>query len=198
MDQRCETIAGLLGRVVEGETTPDESYRVARHLPECTPCRILLAREQRLAAALDGLAGPDREDPGLLDRVMASLGKRPAPKRNRAEKGFARRGLRLAAFLATLPALQLVSHVASGWHLFESPWTAGSPAFETWTEMLAAAAGSAAAAFAAVGELSFSAPLGLSAATLLAGCATSLALAGGGLATALALLLAAGAPRRVP
>ena len=50
---RCEEIRPLLYRVAEGETDPDEAMRTARHLSDCTSCRILLARERRLARMLE-------------------------------------------------------------------------------------------------------------------------------------------------
>src|SRR4029079_17425550 len=51
----CSECRPLLFRVAEGEADPDEALRVARHLPTCTTCRIVLAREIRLARVLESL-----------------------------------------------------------------------------------------------------------------------------------------------
>jgi hypothetical protein len=198
VDERCESISGALGRVVDGEASPAESFRVARHLPGCTGCRILLARERRLAAALDGLVGPDANDPDLLERVMASLGKRPVPKPVTPGKRLARRGLRLAALLTAIPALEWAAQAAEGWRWTAPAWASASPAAETIAGRLGALAASAAATFAAAGDIGPVPALGISLTGLLAGAASSLAIAGGGLATVLALVLATGVRQRVP
>ena len=49
----CDAFAPLLSGVAEGESSPDEAMRTARHLSYCTACRITLARERRLAAILE-------------------------------------------------------------------------------------------------------------------------------------------------
>ena len=51
----CRSIRPILSRVIDGEVSPEDSLRVARHLPACTACRIVLARERRLARMLEAL-----------------------------------------------------------------------------------------------------------------------------------------------
>jgi predicted anti-sigma-YlaC factor YlaD len=89
----CERIRPLLYRVAECEADPEESMRTARHLSKCTACRIVLAREARLARMLeedlcDSL--PVGED--FVRAVMASLPADPAWRER-----FGRRRARLAA-----------------------------------------------------------------------------------------------------
>lgn len=95
----CERIRPLLYRLSEGELAPEEALRLARHVPDCTACRILLARERHLATVLEqGLE--DRLAPGeeFVSSVMARLPERVPPARQRR-----RRNLRLAV-LAVLGA----------------------------------------------------------------------------------------------
>jgi hypothetical protein len=65
------------------------------HLPDCTACRIQLARERRLARMLE----EDLEDlslgEDLVRSVMATLPDGPPPRPARSER---RRGLKLAVF----------------------------------------------------------------------------------------------------
>ena len=89
----CKQLAPLLSRVAEGEAAPDEAIRAARHLSDCTACRISLARERRLAAMLeDGLEDslPVGED--FVQSVMDKLPAEPP----RATRPSRRRHLRLA------------------------------------------------------------------------------------------------------
>jgi len=90
----CEQIRPLLPHYAEGELSPDEAMRLARHLAGCTACKIILARERRLAEMLER----DMEDlpvgDEFVDAVMATLPKDPPPGARRAR----RRGLKLAAF----------------------------------------------------------------------------------------------------
>jgi hypothetical protein len=89
----CEKIRPLLPHYAEGELSPDEAMRLARHLADCTACKIILARERRLAEMLER----DMEDlpvgDEFLDAVMATLPKDPPPGGRRPR----RRGLKLAA-----------------------------------------------------------------------------------------------------
>ena len=89
----CKPVRPLLFRVQEGEATPDEAMLVARHLTDCTACRILLARERRLAELLsDDLADlPVGEE--FVEKVMAHLPLGPPPRRR---KSTTRRGLKMA------------------------------------------------------------------------------------------------------
>jgi anti-sigma factor RsiW len=104
----CRDVRPCLYRVAEGEASPDEAMRTARHLSDCTACRILLARELRLASMLEsGLA--DRVPVGeeFLRSVMNSLPSGPPPKRKPR-----RVNLKLASFgvLAALLSLSGIEH----------------------------------------------------------------------------------------
>jgi hypothetical protein len=104
----CANVRPLLPRIADGEASPAEAMLVARHLQDCTACRILLARERRLATILEEeledrvLVGED-----FLQDVMANLPKEPPPRpRTRRARGF----LKLAGFsglLLGLPALAM-------------------------------------------------------------------------------------------
>jgi predicted anti-sigma-YlaC factor YlaD len=91
----CERIRPLLSHVVEGEATPEEAMHVARHLADCTACKIVLAREHRLAEMLE----QDLEDlpvgEEFVEAVMANLPKDPPPRRRNAARW---RGLKMAGF----------------------------------------------------------------------------------------------------
>lgn len=104
----CQPIRPLVLRVHEREASPEEAMRVARHLSDCTACRILLARERRLASMLaEELEDlPVGED--FVQAVMATLPKGPPPRRRRY------RGLKLASIagmlgLLTVPTLPTLS-----------------------------------------------------------------------------------------
>ena len=76
----CQRLRPVLSRVAEGEASPDEAMLTARHLSDCTACRIHLARERRLAAMLE----EDLEDvlhvgEEFVQAVMANLPKGPPP-----------------------------------------------------------------------------------------------------------------------
>jgi anti-sigma factor RsiW len=89
----CERVVPLLYRVAEGEASPEEAMRAARHLSDCTACRITLARERRLAAILDGaLHDPLQVDEAFVRAVMDQLPQGPPPPPVRRT----RRRLRLA------------------------------------------------------------------------------------------------------
>jgi len=90
----CAPIRPLLYDVAEGEATPRETMIVARHLTECTACRILLARERRLAQMLEKELQDAQVEEGFVHCVMDRLPDCPPPPKP-ARK--ARRGLRLAA-----------------------------------------------------------------------------------------------------
>jgi hypothetical protein len=101
----CDRARPLIVRSVEGELAPGSALRLARHVEACTACRILLARERRLAQVLDGLDDVVPVDASFLDAVMASLPDRPSaagPALTRRER--LRRGLRLAGLCAGLVA----------------------------------------------------------------------------------------------
>ncbi len=110
----CEPIRRVLFRVADGEATPDEAIGVARHVPDCTACRILLARERRLRKMLEH----DLEDfpvgEDFVQSVMATLPQDPPPQQGRSRRRS--RGLKLACFigLAGLLALPGIGGVAFG------------------------------------------------------------------------------------
>ena len=78
----CVMVLPLLARVVECEADPEEALSVARHLPCCTACRIVLARERRLASMLSGLDDLPIDE-ALIDAVMATLPAETPPRRPR-------------------------------------------------------------------------------------------------------------------
>lgn len=184
---------------MEGEASPEESFRLARHLPDCTSCRILLAREKRLATVLDGLEDTGNEDAGLLDRVMSALGKRPAPRRpTRGERtGLPRRGLRLVAFLVAVMAAESVRgglHAIrwGGWS-----WTPTAPTADSWPDLARSFGGSAAALLASVRDGGFVLSLELPSLAVVMGGASAVCVLATGLFGLFALVTAAGLRRRV-
>lgn len=91
----CRDRLASLQRVAYGEADPRESIDVAEHLTECTACRILLARERRLAQALAvGLDDPLEVGEEFLSRVMDNLPMGPPPVRPGRRRD--RRRLKLA------------------------------------------------------------------------------------------------------
>jgi hypothetical protein len=100
--------------MVESELSAEESLQLARHLPECTACRIRLAREKRLAQLMNALEDNLQVDDSFADGVMAALpdGPPPAPAGGRA--WVRRRGLKLAGLAGLVAlALSIASRVAS-------------------------------------------------------------------------------------
>ena len=114
----CERLRPVLFRIAEGEATPDEALLAGRHLPTCTACRILLARERRLAEMLEGLQDPvPVASDDFVGSVMRSLPDEPPAARPRrllklvgVAGAVGALGL-LAARLAT-PALEAGSRLA--------------------------------------------------------------------------------------
>jgi hypothetical protein len=103
----CDRIRPLLFRIAEGEASPDEAMLVGRHVADCTTCRILLAREKRLACMLED----DLDDlpvvEGFVEAVMATLPEGPPPGSEEGSSGRRRRrwrGLKLAALFGVLAA----------------------------------------------------------------------------------------------
>ncbi len=100
----CRELRTILFRIAEGEGSPDEAMRCARHLPDCTACRILLARERRLAEMLeDRLTDPLSVGEDFVESVMAKLPSEP-PRPTRPGR---RRAFKLAGFAAVLGILPL-------------------------------------------------------------------------------------------
>ena len=102
----CARIRPWITRSVDADLEPAEALRLAKHLGTCTSCRIVLARETRLAEILDGVDDPFPVDESCFENVMASLPERPLPAAAVSRKARWRRGLRLAAWgsIATLGA----------------------------------------------------------------------------------------------
>jgi len=101
----CQKLRPALAHVAEGEAGPDEALAVARHLSDCTACRILLAREVRLEQALRTLDDPVPVNEGFVDGVMGSLPPQPRRRRRRVRLTIA--GGASAILLALLGALRL-------------------------------------------------------------------------------------------
>lgn len=96
---RCRRIRPWIVRSVDFDLEPGEAIRLARHLVTCTACRIVLARESRLAEILDGADDVFSVDETFFEAVMASLPDRPLrPGIELPRKTSWRRGLRLAAW----------------------------------------------------------------------------------------------------
>lgn len=110
----CASFRCTLPRAVEGEMTPTESLRLARHLPHCTACRIRLARERRLAELLDAIEDILPVDSGFAEGVMGALPEGPPPAPVGGMAKLRRRGLKLVGLVALIGAAAgLVSRLAS-------------------------------------------------------------------------------------
>jgi hypothetical protein len=96
----CDRIQSIFPRLVEGEADPGDALRVARHLGDCTVCKIVLARERRLAEVLGTLEDPLPVDEMFIEKVMAALPAGPPP----ATVGRVRRRLIRLAGLGALAA----------------------------------------------------------------------------------------------
>ena len=95
----CRHARPWIVRSVDGDLEPAEALRLAKHLATCTACRIMLARESRLAVLLDGAADALAVDESFFGEVMASLPDRPVPPAVEPKRETRRkRGLRLAAW----------------------------------------------------------------------------------------------------
>jgi len=95
----CRRMRPWIVRSVDGDLDPGEALRLARHFATCTTCRIVLARESRLAEMLDGAADALSVGESFFGEIMASLPDlpvRPGVKLSRKARG--KRGLRLAAW----------------------------------------------------------------------------------------------------
>lgn len=77
----CKRIRPLIARHHEGELTPDEAIQVARHVPLCTACRILDARERRLVEMLSSDLLDLPVDEEFASSVMNTLPKEPFRRR---------------------------------------------------------------------------------------------------------------------
>jgi hypothetical protein len=101
----CARIRPLLYNASDGELNPKETLLVARHLADCTACKIVMARERRLARMLE----EDLQDIPVGDdffcSVMASLPKEPPPSHMKKK----RHGLRLAGFGSLIGAGALIA-----------------------------------------------------------------------------------------
>lgn len=101
----CERLRPELSRVADAEASPEEAMAVARHVSDCTACRIQLARERRLGSMLEqGLEDPLQVGEDFVQSVMDALPQGPPPVPRRRK----RRYLKLAglgAWIALAPAL---------------------------------------------------------------------------------------------
>lgn len=99
----CERLRASVSRAADGEAGPDEAIRVARHVADCTSCRIVLARDRRLAEILErDLSDRLAVGEDFVRAVMATLPSGPPPRR---KKGW--RLLKLASLAALSLALPL-------------------------------------------------------------------------------------------
>ncbi len=96
---KCKQVKPLLYRVAECDAAPEEAIRVARHLPDCTACRILMARERRLASMLEWDLQDLPADEEFVRTVMKTLPADPPPPQPRKKNW---RGLKLAALAGLL------------------------------------------------------------------------------------------------
>ncbi|HEX4825019.1 MAG TPA: zf-HC2 domain-containing protein [Candidatus Polarisedimenticolaceae bacterium] len=88
---RCRSHRSLIVASLEGEIAPADALRLARHLHACTACRIVMARESRLAGALDDLGDPVEVDERVFQAVMAALPDRapwPSPLARNVRRGL--------------------------------------------------------------------------------------------------------------
>lgn len=134
----CAALRPALLRLADGDGTPEDGLLAARHMEGCTACRIVLARERRIAAIVADLPEPIDVDENFVDHVMARI-PMPEPLSKRAAlarvaKRAARNGLKLATVFAG-PATALVAARAL-WVRFGSAFpVAGSTSeFETTFE----------------------------------------------------------------
>jgi len=124
----CEILRSALLRWADGDAEPDEALAIGRHLAECTVCRIVLAREHRLASAMAGLGDPVDVDESFLRDVMATLPAKPPRRRG------LRRGLRLAGIALAAASLGAAVHMlaptmaVSGWD-----WSRAQPLLDSAT-----------------------------------------------------------------
>jgi hypothetical protein len=94
----CRRERAWIVRSVDGDLTPSEALRLARHVATCTACRIVSARESRLSQILDGVDDAVPVDESFFRAVMASLPELPpAPPASVSRRARWRRGLRLAS-----------------------------------------------------------------------------------------------------
>jgi len=117
----CDRIRPLLYRLAEQEADPAEAIEAARHLPRCTACKILLARERRLAVLLERELVDLAVDETFVREVMDTLP--TAPPRRRAAPIRVLRGLKLAC-LAGLMLLCGGSVARHALPVAETPWFA--------------------------------------------------------------------------
>lgn len=135
----CESFAPLVSRVAEGEASPDEAMRAAQHLSDCTACRILVARERRLAAILEhGLEDslPVGED--FVKQVMENLPTEAPKLQPRKKKRHRNLKLACLAALVGLSGLLAGSGSGSGGPLSESATWSLAPEIQEPTAYAAA------------------------------------------------------------
>jgi predicted anti-sigma-YlaC factor YlaD len=162
----CERFRRSLYRVTEGEASPLESLRVARHAPDCTACRILLAREERLHDMLDQLDDPVSLDEGFLSEVMAAIADRPKPVRRAARRWPVAVKLALLAGVVLAAGAVVSRFVPFGFTTAGSPSLVPSLDPEGSSGALGAAAGLVHLVLVALDRLGSTVPPSLAAASL--------------------------------
>ena len=123
----CRALRPILFRVAEGDASPDEALAAARHLPTCTACRIVLARERRLAGLLEGLPDAVAVGDEFVGSVMEALPEGPPPVVSRRRT---RRGLRVVGSAGVVAALALLTA-----RLAPAGSGLAAPIARTWSEL---------------------------------------------------------------
>jgi len=120
---RCSAIRRLLQRLTEAEVSPADTLHLARHIPSCTACRIVVAREKRLAKMLESIEDPLPVDADFARRVMDALpAEAPATSAVRARRrGLAIAGLGALAVLGSGALLRLAGSTSAGGTLLGLP-----------------------------------------------------------------------------
>ena len=104
----CLDMRPLIDRIAEGEATPEEALALGRHLPDCTVCRILLAKARRLNEMVDEIGEPLEVDESFLKDIMDSLPDDPSQGTVPAGGRRSRRHLRIVKLLLTMSPLGLL------------------------------------------------------------------------------------------
>lgn len=138
----CEQLRPQLSRFADGEASPDEAMRAARHLSDCTACRIQLARERRLAAMLDEMEDQVQVGEEFVRSVMDNLPQGPPPVRTSSKGRRRGRYLKLAGLGGWITLAPVLLSRALPVEPLSSPLPAlGQPDLEGGERLLAALVG---------------------------------------------------------